>query len=110
MKTPVTIGDLRHSVEIERPQQTSDGAGGATVSWVLVARVWAAIWARSAGEAFRLDREAGTASHDVWIRYRTDITPEMRVRFGTRLYNILGVIDVEDRNKFLRCPAEERDL
>lgn len=110
MKSPVTIGDLRHSVEIERAVAAGDGAGGASLTWILVARVWAAIWSRAAEESFRFDREAGTASHDVWIRYRNDITPDMRVRYGTRVFNILGVIDVEDRGKFLRCPTEERDL
>ena len=31
MKAPVKAGDLRHRITIERPERTSDGAGGSTV-------------------------------------------------------------------------------
>lgn len=110
MKAPVKAGDLRHRIAIERPERTSDGAGGSTTEWMTVAEVWAAIWSRSADEDFTLDRVAGTATHDVWIRYRADVQPDMRIRFGTRLFDILGAIDVEDRGAWLKCPVEERDL
>ena len=110
MKAPVKIGDLRHRVQIESPVRAGDGGGGASVTWTLVAEVWAAIWPRGSDEVFDLDRVAGRASHDIWIRKRDGVKPEMRMRFGTRVFDILGVIDVEDRGRYLRCPAEERDL
>jgi SPP1 family predicted phage head-tail adaptor len=110
MTSSIKVGDLRRRVTIERPVRASDGGGGATVTWTLVAEVWAALWPRLADESVTLDRVAGQATHDMWIRYRTGITPEMRVTFGTRVFDIRGVIDVEDRNKWLRCPLEERDL
>lgn len=110
MKAPITIGDLRRRVTIETAVRASDGGGGFTVIWQPVAVLWAAIWPRLADESFTLDRVAGRASHDMWIRYRTDIKPEMRVVIGTRVFDIKGVIDVEDRKAWLRCPLEERDL
>lgn len=110
MKAPVKAGDLRHRIVIERPERTSDGAGGSITEWIAVAEVWAAIWSRSADENFTLDRVAGTATHDVWIRYRGDVRPEMRIRFGVRIFDILGAIDIEDRGAWLKCPVEERDL
>lgn len=110
MKAPVRAGDLRRRVTIERPERTSDGAGGSTIAWQEVAVVWAAIWSRSADENFTLDRVAGTATHDVWIRYRAGIRPDMRIRFGSRIFDILGAIDVEDRGAWLKCTVEERDL
>lgn len=110
MKAPVKAGDLRHRVTIESALRTSDGAGGSTTEWQTVAEVWAAIWSRTVGEAFTLDRVAGTATHDIWMRHRADVKPDMRIRFGTRVFDILGAIDVEDRGAWLRCPVEERDL
>jgi len=110
MKSPVRIGDLRHRVAIERAQRTSDGGGGASVIWVLVDEVWGGLWPRTADEAFALDRVAGKATHDIWIRHRRDVAPEMRMRIGARVFDILGAIDVEDRKRFLRCIVEERDL
>jgi SPP1 family predicted phage head-tail adaptor len=110
MKAQVKAGDLRHRVAIESVTRTSDGAGGSTTEWHAVADVWAAVWSRTAGETFTLDRVAGTASHDIWIRYRSDVAPDMRIRLGNRIFDILGAIDVEDRGHWLKCPAEERDL
>lgn len=110
MKAPVNAGDLRHRVMIEKPERTSDGAGGATIEWQNVAEVRAAIWSRSASEDFSADRIAGTATHDIWVRYRSDVTPDMRIRYGNRVFAILGAIDVEDRSRWLKCPSEERDL
>lgn len=110
MKAPITIGDLRRRVTIEEAVRTGDGGGGYTVAWQPVAEVWAAIWPRLADESYTLDRVAGRATHDMWIRYRDGITPEMRVVSGTRVFDIRGVIDVEDRKTWLRCPIEERDL
>lgn len=110
MTAPVKAGDLRHRITIETASRTSDGAGGASVTWNAVADVWAAIWTRSSDETFEHDRLAGRATHDIWIRYRSDVKPEMRIRSGARTFGILGVIDPEDRGRWLRCPVEERDL
>ena len=110
MRAPVTIGDLRHRVQIESAVRTADGGGGSSVTWTLAAEVWAAIWPRTSDENFELDRVAGRATHDIWIRYRGDVRPEMRIRFGARTFDIRGVIDVEDRGRYLRCPVVERDL
>ena len=110
MKVPITIGDLRHRVQIETAVRSSDGGGGATVAWTLVADVWAAIWPRTSDEALQLDRVAGKATHDIWIRFRSDVKPDMRVKFGTRVFDIRGVIDADDRARWLRCPSVERDL
>jgi SPP1 family predicted phage head-tail adaptor len=110
MKAPVRAGDLRHRVFLESATRTSDGAGGSTTEWSAVAEVWAAIWSRTVEEDFTLDRLAGTASHDIWIRYRSDVTPDMRFRCGARIFDILGAIDIEDRGHWLKCPSEERDL
>lgn len=110
MKPPVTIGDLRHRVRIEAASRVSDGGGGATVSWTTVAEVWAAIWPRASDEVFQSDRVAGKATHDIWIRHRSDVKPEMRIVLGTRQFDIRGAIDIEDRIRWLKCPCEERDL
>lgn len=110
MKAPVNASDLRHRIVIERATRTGDGAGGSTTEWNAVAEVWAAIWSRSVDESFTLDRVAGTASHDIWIRYRPGVTPDMRFRCSARIFDVLGAIDFDDRAKWLKCPCTERDL
>ena len=48
--------------------------------------------------------------HDITIRHRAGVSPEMRFRAGTRIFHILSVVDVEDRGRWLICRCEERDL
>ncbi len=110
MTADMSTGDLRHRIRIEKSQRSPDGAGGATLAWHTLAEVWAAVWPRAVTEQFAQDRVAGSATHDIWIRYRPNIVPEMRIRWGTRLFDIRGVIDVEERRRWLKCIVEERDL
>jgi SPP1 family predicted phage head-tail adaptor len=110
MKAPVRAGDLRTRIVIEMQSRQPDGQGGWQVTWTQVAQVWAGIWPRSASEDVQHDRPAGSATHDVWVRYRADIKPEMRLVAGARTFGILGVMDVEDRKHWLKCIVEERDL
>ena len=110
MRAQIKIGDLRHRIAIEQIARTSDGGGGAVIAWTVLGEVWAAIWPRNASEKFELDRVAGRATHDIWIRFRSDVRPEMRIRFGARTFDIRGLIDAEDRGAWLKCVVEERDL
>lgn len=110
MIAPVTIGDLRHRVSIESANRTSDGGGGASLTWVLVANIWASLVPRNGSEALVLDRVAGAVTYDIWMRYRADVVPAMRLRSGSRTFDVRAVLDVEDRGHWLRCVCEERDL
>ena len=110
MKSPVTIGDLRHRVVLESAVRTSDGAGGATIVWTPVATVWAAIVPSGGAESFLLDRVAGAISHEIWMRFRSDVRPDMRITFGTRNFDIRAVFDSQDRGHWLKCLCQERDL
>lgn len=110
MRSPVCASDLRHRIAIERDVRTPDGGGGAEVTWAPVAQVWAAIWPRTASEQLELDRVAGVATHDIWIRFRPDVTPQMRITFGSRIFDIRGVLDMDGKRRWLKCDSQERDL
>jgi len=50
----------------------------------------------------------GRVSHEIWIRYRTGVLPDMRFALGTRVFEIRAAIDSGERHRFLRCLVEER--
>ena len=104
------IGELRARLVLEEPVRTPDGGGGASESWIAVATVWGQIEARPGGEAIQADRVTATVVHNVTIRYRAGVLPEMRFRSGTRIFQILSVVDVKDRDRWLICRCEQRDL
>lgn len=104
------IGELRARLVLEEPVRTPDGGGGASESWVEVATVWGRIEGRPGGETVQADRVTATLTHTITIRYRAGVVPQMRFRLETRIFHILSVVDIEDRDRRLICRCEERDL
>lgn len=106
----IRIGDLRQRIVIEAVTLTGDGGGGVDEVWVPVADVWAAVLPLSGSERVEADAISGRLSHEVWMRFRDDVAPDMRFRMGTRVFDIRVVMNIEERQRFLRLFAEERDL
>jgi SPP1 family predicted phage head-tail adaptor len=104
----VSIGEMRHRLALEAPLADSDGGGGVTRTWALVAEVWGAIRPLSGGEGVEADGLRGQVSHEIWIRHRAGVVPEMRFVLGARIFEIRAAIDAGERHRFLRCLVEER--
>jgi len=46
-------------------------------------------------------------THEVTIRYMTNIDTNSRITVGTRKFNIKGIINVDERDRFLKLLCEE---
>ena len=101
------IGNLRHRLALEAPVRTADGAGGAAIAWCLIAELWGAIHPLSGDERLDSDRLAARLTHDIGLRFRDDVAPDKRLRFGARVFQIRAVRDVDDRRRFIVCRCEE---
>jgi len=101
MKEKFLIGRMRRRVTIQSPQKTEDGMGGHTISWSDVAEVWAEIEPLRGTEYFYAHQIKNEVSHRVRIRFRSDITEEMRIKLGDRVFNIESILDIEEAHRFL---------
>ncbi|WOF73365.1 phage head closure protein [Parvibaculaceae bacterium PLY_AMNH_Bact1] len=101
------IADLRHRLVLEERMSVVDGGGGATDTWSEVATVWAALQQKSGREQEAADRSSARTSTEITIRYRADVTNDMRFRLGARHFNIHAVLDVDGRRRWLKCVCEE---
>jgi len=104
-----SIGALDQRLTLESPSRAPDGGGGAIVTWQAVSDVWASVHPISGDERLRADQVAGRITHTVVIRRRAGVTPAMRFRTGTRVLEIVAVLDAYPRSR-LRCLCEERYL
>lgn len=104
------IGRLRHRLTLESVSRTPDGGGGASESWTTVATVWAEITPTGGAEAMDADALTGRISHQIVFRYRSNVAPAMRLRSGSRTFEITAVIDIDERRRWLKCLCVERDL
>ncbi len=93
---------MRRRVTIEKETSSSnDGYGHPINTWTKLATVWARVDPIVGRELVEGQALLGTDPRRVVIRYRTDITREMRILIDSNPYTIKSIIDVDDRRKKL---------
>lgn len=100
-------GDLRHSVTIQQATSSRNSYNEKVLSWSDFATVYAAVEPLQGREYW--DAQAINAERTVRfrIRYRSDVTPLMRVSWDSRLFDINAVLDVDGRQRELHLMTTE---
>ncbi|GIW49202.1 MAG: head-tail adaptor protein [Caloramator sp.] len=101
------IGDLRHRVTLQKLEMVQDSYGQPTETWTDVATVWAAVNPISGREFFQTETINSEVTHKILIRYMQGVKPAMRIKFKDRIFNILYVINFEERNETLQLMCKE---
>lgn len=102
------IGRMRDRVSIQSETRTSDGRGGYTKTWTTLATVWAQISPLRAAEQVEAGALQGVTVFRATIRYRDDVTTPMRVLWGSRVFNIRGITNTDERKRFTELLCEEK--
>ena len=103
-------GKLRHRVDIEQPTYTQDDqTGEMTLTWTAFAQsIPASIEPLSAREFIQAAAVQSSVTGRIVIRYLPGVTAAMRVRHGSLLYNIAGVLpDKVTGREYLTLPVSE---
>lgn len=105
---------MRHRIVFQNEVLTSDGGGGSSLSWVNVVTVWSAIDNLSGLNGRNITNEKNFAgqiqdkeSLKFTIRYTSGLTAKMRIAFGSRVFNIRSIVNVNEKNEILQILAEE---
>jgi len=101
------IGDLSRRIELQSPVETSDNMGGFTVSWNSEGIVWAAVWPVSATERIQANAPTMVISHRIRIRYRSDIKPDWRLKFGNRYLSVVSIVNANESDRQLDLMCRE---
>ena len=102
-------GRLRHSVVFETPSVVSDGLGaGGTVTWADTLVTRAAIWPIKAAERIEGLRTKMVITHRIRVRYRSSIVPSMRIRHGSRYFDIKAIRNLDEASRELEILATEK--
>lgn len=101
------IGQLRHRVTIQSKTTVRDKEGFEAEVWTDVTTVWAAVEPLRGREYFAAAAVHAENTVRIRMRYRSGVTPEMRVKYGTRLFDIISVIDVDERHQELQVMVKE---
>ncbi len=102
------IGDLNKRLVIEDLVATPDGVGGAETSWAEFATVWAKVRTRHGSEKIFADAPTSTVQQVVTIRHLAGLRPRMRFVDGTRILQILSIVNVDEEGRWLSCLCREK--
>jgi len=100
-------GWLRHRIVIQELVGTKNSYGEVVQSWQDVATVWASIEPLRGREYVEAAAAQVNVDHRIRIRYRSGISPKMRVKYGERTFQINSVVDPREEHKEMELMCEE---
>lgn len=104
----IDAGKLRKRVSLQRISKVPDGGGGYDTSWSEYAQAWAWVKPLSGAEQLVGMQLEASITHDVIIRHRDGVTAADKIVLeNSRELNILSVIDIEERNRWLQLRCQE---
>ena len=106
----ISIGDLRQTISIERRSDIADGGGGFTSSKTTIATMRAVVRPKSLREKVQAEQLEALSSYNIIVRYNATsaaILHDDTVKYGTKSMNIIGVRNIDERNRFIEIEAVE---
>jgi SPP1 family predicted phage head-tail adaptor len=101
-------GKLRHRITLQQPgDRVTDTVGGGSTPYVDVATISAEVMPLEGTELFEARKFNPKLSHNVKIRYRTDVKASWRVKFKTRFLEVKSIINTAEQNHELILSCEE---
>lgn len=100
-------GEMRHRVTIQTPVATPDGQGGSTIVWTDVATVWAFVRPEPGKEVVENMRTQTNCTHRVFLRHTTGVTTARRLKYGTRIFDILSAVNSREEGVQMELVCRE---
>ena len=102
------MGHFRHRVTIQQQGAGQDAWGAPSAGWSEVVTTWAAIEDQSGADQFSAEHYRADVTHRVRIRYRSGLSPDMRILYDGREFDILHIVNVYERDRQLHLLCKER--
>lgn len=100
-------GKLKHRITIQAATETRNDTGDVLKSWATFADRWASIEPLTGRELMKAQQVSSEVTHKVTIRYLAGVTPQHRILFGSRVFNINSVLDSMEQHKELVLMCNE---
>lgn len=100
-------GQLRHRIVIQQLAEGRDSAGGIAETWITFVTLPAAVEPLKGREYFQSDQLNAEVSHRIKVRYYPGILPKMRVSWGTRIFRVEAVLNIDERNREIQLMCTE---
>lgn len=102
------IGKLNKRITFRKLAPVEDDMGQSKSEWRNYKTVWATVKPYKSSESGFMSKLKPEVSHRIYVRYRGDITADMRIWYHGRVFEIAGPpIDVDERHELLEIQCEE---
>ena len=101
------LGKFRHFITLQGQGTSRDSGGGISSGFSTIASVYANVVPKSGKEVYKQGKLVGSVTHEITIRYRTDITNASRISFNNKFFNIRSIINIDERDRYLKLMCEE---
>ena len=98
---------MRYRVKVERSTNTRDAGGGIAQAFSPTTIIYANIKPTGANSSYRQGMVQEKVTHEVTLRYMSNIDTNSIIVFGNRKLNVRGIINVDERDRFLKLLCEE---
>lgn len=108
----IRAGEMNRRVTLQVRSTAKDSYGAQSTAWTDVATIWAAIEALSVREQLMGASLASKVTHTISTRFTQAVADvladsKLRIVYGSRVFDIEGAVNVDERNFELRFTATE---
>lgn len=102
----INPGELRHKITFQRAK---DGQNeyGESIGWDNILTAKAGIYPLSGREFYAAETVNSEVTHKIKMRYTPKLTPDMRIEFGNRHFEIESIINFQEKNVELQLLCKE---
>ena len=106
-------GELRHRITWQKPTVVRSSSGQENITWSTLCTTWAAIWPLRGAEYINAQQVQSAITHRIRIRMMSadkivDFDEKCRGLFGSRVFEIVGKINPDERGIYLEIMAKEQ--
>ena len=94
-------GDLRHRLILQQPVESTSDFGETVISYETVDTVWGAVEPNTGKRYFEAMQANSEVQGAVRLRYRSDIEATWRILYGSRVLQIVSIVNPQERNREL---------
>ena len=101
-------GELRQRITFQTTVPGTNEAGETIQVPKDYKTVWAAVQPLNGREYEEAKKLRTQLTYKITIRYATDITNDMSIKFKKSTFNIVDIINLDEKNQFLQIMAYEK--
>jgi SPP1 family predicted phage head-tail adaptor len=102
------IGRMRHKVDLQSATASQNGYGEESKNWVTDESIFAQIEPLRGQQLLQYQQINSELTHRIIIRYTSNATSEKRIKWGSRIFDISVVRNLEEKNFMQELLCKEK--